>query len=255
MTKNLVRKTPLLLLESERGKSLKKIVGIVLSGAVFFFGGWALLQFLNSGGISGPELKVSLSRNVFGGTALSVTNADKSSIEIKDIVINDRPECTYADTNINKQKSRMSKVDGVLKRKKYPQGDPVDPVPFISYDQTSWLSSGEVDDNDRRQAWLRGVTVAQGLKPAPNGKYNLCSYVCTGKYDFSHEQYGWDGRRYSGEVSPCYAVDEVCKNVSFSAGKIILNVGDVMGWGVNRACQQVIRARIVTDRGANEYRF
>ena len=46
----------------------------------------------------GPELKVSVSHgNTFQGTALNISNADRGAVEIKDIVINDRDECTFTD--------------------------------------------------------------------------------------------------------------------------------------------------------------
>jgi hypothetical protein len=151
-------------------------------------------------------------------------------VEIKDIIINDRDECTFKDPN-------------------------------TSPGSLAWLEGGSLDDNDRHQLWLHQANedAVNALKPTQNGKYNVCHATCPdGKkpvwYARSPEPSGY--QCVTGVDAPFVKPTPVCEKSSVqSFDQITLNVGDYWRWIVNKQCQKVIRAKVVTDRGTNEYNF
>jgi hypothetical protein len=173
----------------------------------------------------GPALRVSVKGTV-QGNVISVTNADRGVVTIKDVIINDRDECTYVE-------------------------------PASNYQTTPefWLDGTNLDNNDRRQMWLQSISPKDALVPTQNGKYSACKDVCP-------EGYESRGFSYITSRNSCSKGDTyisgvpVCRKVSIGIfDKISLNIGDEKHWAVNARCQKIIRAKIVTDRGTKEYSF
>ena len=175
------------------------------------------------GGAQEPSVSV---RETDQGNVISIINADRGALEIKDIIINDRDECTY-----------------------------VEPAPNFQTAPEFWLEGSNLDNNDRRQIWLQSMSTKDALVTSQNGKYNACKDVCP-------EGYASKGFSYITSRNACSKGSEyvnattVCRKVAVgSFDKIILKVGDEKRWAVNTRCQKVIRAKVVTDKGTSEYAF
>jgi hypothetical protein len=169
------------------------------------------------------ELRVSVTPGALG-SVLEISNGGRSAVEIRDVVINDRAECTFDDLPDKATLDYNGKERWVM-------GE-------------IWIPEG-LSNEDKRQLWLHPKEAYKinsvPLTPNENGEYEACSIQCLSMKDLS-----------SCRVEP----KKVCTKVSLNKfEKIILNVGDVERWLVNPKCKQVIRAKVVTDVGSAEYQF
>jgi hypothetical protein len=229
-------------------KSIIVLSAILVGGLIVYFSLGGGGGEGGGGGGGGPNFDVSVQVNTIGQNILTITNADKGALEIKDIIVNDRDECTY-----------------VLPITQNLFGTPC--LMFLK-------GGGDLDNNDRRQMWLHNEVVAVtqtltkkmtgldqaievgSLKPTKNGKYNLCNRSCPEGSGFEFLGSNTLCKDRSGMLRPAVEPNILCENVSVKKfDKITLNVGDVGNWTVNSACQKIIRVKIVTDKGTSQYSF
>ncbi|MGJ5222297.1 hypothetical protein ACQR1Q_36165 [Bradyrhizobium oligotrophicum] len=172
-----------------------------------------------------PELRVSV-REVGQGAVISIINADTRPLEIRDITVNDRDECTHVEPALNS--ASLSEF---------------------------WLEGKNLDNNDRRQIWLQSKSLKDALVLSPDGKYSLCNDVCPEGYANKGFSY-ITGRNACAKGSEYISATSACRKVVVgSFDKIVLNVGDEKNWSANSRCKRVIRVRVVTEKGTGEYSF
>ena len=172
-----------------------------------------------------PELSVSV-RESAQGNVISIINSDRGALEIKDVIINDRDECTY-----------------------------VEPAPNSQTTPEFWLEGSNLDNEDRRQIWLQSTSTKDALVNSQDGKYTACKDVCPEGYESKGFSY-ITSRNACSRGSEYINGTTLCRKVSVGRfDKIILKVGDQKRWTVNARCQKVVRARVITDKGTREYAF
>ena len=182
-----------------------------------------------------PELKVETYGSRESDGAIQITNVGKDEVEILDISINGRNECTMVG-QIGTEEALRTIRDGKMDVNEFP----------INADQV-WVIQRELADEDRHKGWLQagGISpsdkrksqTASLLQKNNNGKYDKCFYNCA-----------------DGPIARCRmgALEKVCHKADISQTRMFMKVGDIRRW--HTTCN-IIRASITTKRGTRTWEW